>query len=253
MTAIRSLLAATDFSDDAWLALQRAAQLARASGASLEVMHVADARDEGDARIRLDEAAAGLGVPAATRLETGSVPEAILEAALGHDLLVLGARGGSRIREALLGSTAERLLVRSTLPILVVRGTTQDPYRRVVVPCEFAPPAKRALVLASAVAPDAALTLLHCVEAPGEEDRVHDWLRRLGSENAPGRAIDTRVEQGPAAAAVLALAGSEGADLIVAGKQGRSRVGELFLGSVTRRILAGARCDVLVAPLSSSG
>jgi nucleotide-binding universal stress UspA family protein len=34
------------------------------------------------------------------------------------------------------------------------------------------------------------------------------------------------------------------------GKQGRAAVGELFLGSVTRRVLAEAKCDVLVAPAS---
>ena len=252
MSAIRSLLAATDFSDDATLALQRAARLARQLDAKLEVIHVTDAAQGSDAHVRLDEAVAALGVSATPRLETGPVNDALLEAAGAHDLLVLGARGASRVREVLLGSTAERLLVRSTRPILVVRRAADAPYRRVVVPCEFAPPAKRALLLACEVAPEAALTLLHCLDAPGEEARVHEWLRRLGTENAPGRKIETRVEHGSAAGAVLAAAEDTGADLVVAGKQGRSRAGDLFLGSVTRRILNGAPCDVLVAPLSSA-
>ena len=134
--------------------------------------------------------------------------------------------------------------------ILVARSTAEHAYRRVVVPCEFAPPAKRALLLAVALAPDASLDLVHCVEEAGKEAVTHEWLRRLGSELAPGRKLETHVEGGPPAAAVLALAGRMGADLIVAGKQGRSRAGDLVLGSVTRRILADSRCDVLVAPLS---
>jgi nucleotide-binding universal stress UspA family protein len=38
------------------------------------------------------------------------------------------------------------------------------------------------------------------------------------------------------------------ADLIVAGKQGRSTLGEFLLGSVSRRILAECRCDMLIVP-----
>jgi nucleotide-binding universal stress UspA family protein len=251
MTAIRSLLAATDFSEGASLALRRAAQLASALGVPLQVLHVTDA-DEDAARERLARAIADLRTPASFRVQGGSVPEAILDAAGEHDLLVLGARGAGGLREALLGSTAERLLIRTTRPILIVRRPAGEPYRHVIVPCEYAPPAKRALAMASSVAPGATITLLHCLEDPGQEARVHEWLRRLAAENAADRAFNTRVEHGPPAAAVLALAASAGADLIVAGKQGRSRTAEFFLGGVTRRILAGATCDVLVAPLSST-
>ena len=39
-----------------------------------------------------------------------------------------------------------------------------------------------------------------------------------------------------------------GADLIVAGKQGRSTLGEFLLGSVSRRVLAESSCDMLIVP-----
>jgi hypothetical protein len=41
-----------------------------------------------------------------------------------------------------------------------------------------------------------------------------------------------------------------GADLIVAGKQGRSTIGEFLLGSVSRRVLAESVCDMLLVPRS---
>ena len=249
MTAIRSLLVATDFSDGAAIALGRAAQLARTLGAALQVLHVTDGSDAGSARERLAQAVASLGMPSSVRVETGPVPEAILEAARAQDLLVLGAHGAGSVREALLGSTAERLLVRSPTPILVVRRQAEHPYRCVLVPCEYAPPAQRALLLAASVAPDAAIALAHCLDAPGKEAMAHEWLRRLASENAPGRAVDTHVESGRPAQALLGLAERVGADLIVTGKQGRSRTGDLVLGSVTRRLVADSGCDVLVAPL----
>ena len=38
------------------------------------------------------------------------------------------------------------------------------------------------------------------------------------------------------------------AELIVAGKQGRSTLGRFLLGSVSSRILSGANCDMLIVP-----
>jgi len=54
------------------------------------------------------------------------------------------------------------------------------------------------------------------------------------------------IERGDPSPVILAQALAQTADLIVLGKQGRSRAEELFLGSVTRHILAGSTCDVLV-------
>lgn len=54
------------------------------------------------------------------------------------------------------------------------------------------------------------------------------------------------IERGDPSPVILAQAQAQSADLIILGKQGRSRAEELFLGSVTRHILAGSTCDVLV-------
>ena len=50
-----------------------------------------------------------------------------------------------------------------------------------------------------------------------------------------------------APASVLCAAG-QGADLLVVGARGRSRVGALLLGSVSRQVVAHAPCPVLVVP-----
>jgi hypothetical protein len=42
------------------------------------------------------------------------------------------------------------------------------------------------------------------------------------------------------------------ADIIVAGKQGRSTMADFLLGSVTRRMLAQAACDVLILPRAAA-
>ena len=288
MNEIRSLLAATDFSSHADMAVRRAFQLAGSLGASIHLLHVVDAArlqelrallpDGAEAQERLlaeakrlmAEATSALDGPCEKRVEVGSHPGAILAASRSHDLLVLGAHGGHPVREALLGSTADRLLLKAETPTLVVKRAAEGPYRRVVIPCEYAPPARRALELALRVAPGARITLLHAFEVefegmlwraavPSEQiaalraeaaERAHTWLDKLTDGLEGAEAVGTLADHGSAAQVALDVADRVGADLVVMGKQGRAAAGELFLGSVTRRVLAEARCDVLVSPAS---
>jgi nucleotide-binding universal stress UspA family protein len=223
-----------------------------------------------EAKRLMAEATNALDGPCEKRVEIGSHPAAILAASRGHDLLVLGAHGGHPVREALLGSTADRLLLKAERPTLVVKRAADGPYRRVVIPCEYAPPARRALELALRVAPGARITLLHAFEVefegllwraavPSERiaalkaeaaQRAHAWLDKLTDGLEGAEAVGTLADHGSAARVALEVADRVGADLVVMGKQGRAAVGELFLGSVTRRVLAEAKCDVLVAPAS---
>jgi CPA2 family monovalent cation:H+ antiporter-2 len=287
MNETRSLLAATDFSSHADKAVRRAFQLAGSLGASVHLLHVVDSvrlqelrvllPDAADAQERvlaeakrlMAEATSALDGACEKRVEIGALPAAILAASREHDLLLLGAQGAHRVRETLLGSTADRLLLKSERPTLVVKGTPAGPYRRVVIPCEYAPPARRALELALRIAPGAHIALLHSLEIDFEglwravvapdrieglraqaAERAHAWLEGLTQGLDGAQSVGSIVEHGPAGRSVLDVAQRLGADLIVMGKQGRSVAGEVFLGSVTRRVLAEAQCDVLVAPAS---
>lgn len=288
MNGIGSILAATDFSSHADMAVRRAFRLATSLGATLHLLHVVDSArlqelrallpDGAEAQERLlaeakrlmTEATSTLDGPCEKRVEIGAHPATILAASRGHSLLVLGAHGVHPVREALLGSTAERLLLKAESPTLVVRRAAEGPYRRVVIPCEYAPPARRALELALRVAPGARITLLHAFEVefegllwraavPSERiaalraeaaQRAHAWMDKLTDAVDGADGVGTIADHGPAGRVVLEVADRVGADLIVMGKQGRAAIGELFLGSVTRRVLAEAQCDVLVAPAS---
>jgi nucleotide-binding universal stress UspA family protein len=287
MSEIRSILAATDFSVDAERASRRAALLAGILGARLELLHVVSGsamaslaglapslgnvgeRLLDDARRTMDAASASLpGVEA--RVETGEIPERILQAAASHDLLVLGARGAGSLQEAFLGTTAGRLLLGAKCAILVVKAGPQAGYARVIVPCEYAPPARRALELALKVAPGARITMLHAHEGldaqqllrasvkredienlrAAAEARTLAWLAGLGNGLEGAGTLETKVKFASPRRAILEVAQEEGADLIVMGKQGRSKPRDMFLGSCTRQIVDQATCDVLVAPSS---
>lgn len=164
MGQVKTILAATDLSAPARHAAARALKLAHVTGAQASLVHVMNQGTLNDLRALLGgqtepierqlverareelvrlAASAGepLGIAPGIHLAAGTVLAAILDHAdaIDADLLVLGARGESFMRHLLLGSTAERLLRKTRRPILVVKQTPIDNYRRILVPVNFRP------------------------------------------------------------------------------------------------------------------
>lgn len=144
MGPFRNILVATDFSPHAAKALELAANLAKVSGASLQIMHVYDVipytlpeglpiYDGGQmARIR-EELGLQLKRLAGEAQSSGvqKVDSALVEgqasveiarrAEEGQcDLVVMGTHGRSGFAHLLLGSVAERVVRKATCPVLVV-------------------------------------------------------------------------------------------------------------------------------------
>lgn len=211
-------------------------------------------------------------VDAAVSVKTGLVFEEILSASEQADMLVLGVRGWNPVRDILIGTTAERLLSQSTRPVLAVRNPAAGAYKRVIVPVDLTPYSAIALRTAMLVAPEADISVVHAFDAPfenklwladvpeGQIDEYRSRVRQKALEsiagllrevNGDGRAIFPYVEKGDAASVILAKEAALGADLIVIGKHKRSYLGELLLGSVTRHILSGSKCDTLVVHYAS--
>jgi len=289
MKEIRTILVASDFSDSAELAVQRAGELAGQFTARLNLLHVmsasaldalrqilpnsldAEAKLLADAREMLDGQAARLTTidPAAAtkRVTVGKIIDEILAACKAADLLVLGARGLNPVRDMILGTTASRLLRKSTLPVLAVKQAVRGPYKNVIVPVDFSPHSVHALTAALHVAPGAKISVIHAYDLPFEgklwlagvnEDEINRYrlqahqqsLSKIGGllqglEGAPGR-FHRIVDRGDASQVILATEEKLGADLIVIGKHGQSIVEDFLLGSVTRHILSDSKCDVLV-------
>lgn len=190
MSAIRTILAASDFSFDAHRAARRAALLAQEHGAVLRLLHVVspDAAARAaqqrlqppldiDRRVSLeaehglqslaeDVAAADLVVERDIR--SGTVLDEILAAAEHADVLVLGPRGLRPVHEFILGTAAERLLNKSKRPMLIVKQNATAQYRRVLVPADFSDHSLTALHFARRLAPDAEICLFHALDSPAE-------------------------------------------------------------------------------------
>lgn len=286
---MKTITAATDFSDEARYAAQRAAIVAKEQHAHLSLLHVmsssalndlrtlfhaptdAEAKLIDDAGHMLNEVAADIslktGVMGSTDVKIGQAQAEILSATESNDLLVLGAHGGNSLHDLILGTTAERLLSKCTRPMLVVKRPPKTWYQRVLVPVDFSPYSASALTMASRIAPNARLTILHVFNVPFEgrlrivgasEDDIRQYreeeqqaaekkIRELIRESyVDSDRVSYAVEGGDPSPVILAKAEELLSDLIVIGKHGQTWIEDLFLGSTTRHVLARSECDVLV-------
>jgi len=277
---VNTIVAATDFSAASGLAVQRAAQLARTLGARLSVVHAMERslmhalRDLGggeQVQQRLDALVDDLAADSAgtisARILEGSVVRAVAGVASECDLLVLGARGSHKMREFALGATARRILYRSKVPTLVVRREATRAYRKVLIATDFSRQSLRAARFVVEMLTDADIMTVHVYQAPYEmsmsyadvsEEVIHEYrakarddgeiqMRRFIREaGLTALRTEPRLEPGYAPRVLSKLAADSDADLLVIGKQGRSRLGGLLFGSVTEHLLTEANCDVLV-------
>jgi nucleotide-binding universal stress UspA family protein len=58
-----------------------------------------------------------------TRLVRGQVAQTILKAATDRDcdLIILGSKGRSALRDLLIGSVAQRVIAMSTIPVTIIK------------------------------------------------------------------------------------------------------------------------------------
>jgi nucleotide-binding universal stress UspA family protein len=286
---MRTIIAATDFSDAARYATERAAIIAAEQRAQLSLVHVmsssalndlrklfqtptdVEARLIDDARRMLNELAADIsqktGITATTQVKTGQAQTEILAATETSDLLVLGAHGENSLPDLVLGTTAERLLSTCKRPMLVVKSPPKTRYGHVIVPLDFSPYSAAALTMASRIAPNARMTILHSFRlllegrlssfGAAEDDirRYCEEEQRVAEKNirellrevhVDASRVSYAVERGDPTPVILAKAQEVVSDLIVIGKHGQSWIEELFLGSTTHHVLARTECDVLV-------
>lgn len=192
MSRLKGILVATDFSGPARQAADRAARLARTSGAPLRLTHVVSAgvaaqlqkliglgsaleaklfeATRQELQSLADELSVERQVDVSTALAQGGIAAEISREAdaMPADLIVLGARGKGFLRRLMLGSTAEALLRKSTRPMLIVKQRAHEPYRRLLVAVDFSAWSVAQVELARRVAPRAHLVLLSAYEVPFE-------------------------------------------------------------------------------------
>ncbi|HET7153795.1 MAG TPA: universal stress protein [Hyphomicrobiaceae bacterium] len=272
MFNVNHILIASDLTQNARAALQRAAQLKQDLGARLTLLHVVDPKtpavqSEQHARSILQEHVGsvfaseprhfGLEIRHGDRYDT-----IIAEAeAAGADLIVLGDAQQRRWN----GTTTERVVRMSQLPVLVVRRPGGQPYQRLLSAFDGSPAACRALAVALAVAGEAKCLVFHASITPTlaqfatrragdaiarhQVDAVMAALEGLLKRVGPLRARpEVRVLEGNPHFLVRDSMREFAPDLLTVGTHARSSAATAVLGSFAYDLLGDAACDVLIAP-----
>lgn len=188
-TQLRILLA-SDLTDRAVPAFDRAVQLAVSNQAHLTILHVI--RDDlikdvaevvyGAAHELLEKREADAKARGATDADMKLVLAAHYDAAIiaesrqdSAHLIVLGSHRERPLRDAILGATMERVLRFGDRPILVVKTNPVGPYNDILVAVDFSAPSRDALEFAIRLVPQGRFHVLNaCPTMLG--DTPSEWF-----------------------------------------------------------------------------
>jgi nucleotide-binding universal stress UspA family protein len=199
--------------------------------------------------------------------------EGILSAGreIGADLIVIGSHRRRLLRDVFVGTTAERIMRRGSLPVLMVNKPAVHPYHRIIVAVDLSASSSRALSAAKELgifsgaqvfvlhAFDAMLTTLASASVSQEKIQEHlndatlnarrNVEKFLASVDLTGVKYSVIVQEGgPVHALKNALADLH-ADLVVLGTRGRTGgIVKFLLGSVAEEAIRELDVDVLAVP-----
>lgn len=278
MPALGNVLVATDFSARGRIAIERAASLPFSLGGRLEIVHVATSEcDAAEIRQRLDEEQEQYmrdvtNATVLTSLLHGDVADEICGRAhhTRAELIVLGRHGARSWKDAVLGSTAERIVRHGSTSTLIAATHPRGPYCRPLVAVDLSASSRLALELAARISRPARgeICALHVTSINCANDdpaiayvrhpevrrdmvftRAHERLSDFLS-GVPG-SIRWRpsVLFGDPGRWILEASLQRNCDVIALGSGGKGLVRRALLGSVAERIMHDAACDVLIARL----
>ena len=293
MEKINTVLAAIDLEVGSDAVLARAVQLASAHAAQLVVVHAIEAEPppstvahmkvtERALREKLEQQA--IAAIATQQIENDRIPriEVLVAFGLPHEFIhrvtgeqraevvVIGPGKGNALKDRLLGSTAIRVVRASAAPVLVVKNSSTEPYRRVAVAIDGSQHSATAIIEARKLVPDATMQLVQVIGIPimfqqtmlragtsraemeqfrtARTNKAREELSAFRQDVPGAEALPIRMLDGDEPGSAL-VRFSENArlDLLALGSRGHGAALQALLGSVARRVLAEAPCDVLVA------
>lgn len=268
---VNRILVPTDFSPGAELALKRAIAVARLYGASIWLLHVitpsAFAGLAGIVPGALSEMqTAGetsiLELAASVRMQNLEcaclVREGVLDeqvraviAESSIDLLVLATKAGTGLHGYALGATAERILRKTIVPVITVatcrtlRDWTAEGPQRILFATDLSDDSFRSIAYARSVQRrfSSKLIFAHVLPLGAKPERIQntrDQLQKLARGDD-----DVQVLVGAVGPAICRAAGKMDVDMVAAGVEKHTALGEFLFGHTLLEIMAGAPCPVL--------
>ena len=299
MPDFKRIVLTTDLSPDADCATPYAVEFARSFGGSIDLLHafedlryIEGAMPDVAAAVRLDwlqearidqearlvqraasiNRTTGVGVHP-VQLDGNSAEVVVYYARRENaDCIVMATHGRSGFSHFMFGSVAERVLQRSSCPVLTVKpkqdkkkGVGQ--FKTIVMATDFSAnsDAARPYALAMAKRYGSTLHVIHVfeneimfaqtgaehasrfeelmqTERAWREERLKNYARELGAED---RGVIHTLGRGQPASKIASYASAVDADCIVIATHGRTGLSHLLIGSVAERIVRLAVCPVL--------
>jgi nucleotide-binding universal stress UspA family protein len=168
-----------------------------------------------------------------------------------YDSVIIG-RSGEKESQPHLGSTAERVVERVKVPVLVVTDTKR--LSKILVPVDGSDAAEKALTYAVNLATklDAKITLLHIQESeplrvrPEIMKGMGDSILSKAERKAGGVELDKRMETGRPGTVITNTANTENYDVVVMGDKGHSSARRFLLGSTSNHVLHYSNRAILI-------
>jgi nucleotide-binding universal stress UspA family protein len=288
MIAIKTILCPVDFFPASDAGVKYAARLAANYDATVHLLHVVApvlptayefAIDTGRIMKSIEESSIAqmkkleasvndTGVRVESELRVGDVYDEVKQAieVLKPELVVMGTQGRRRVERWFMGSTTEKLLRHSPVPLLTIRANGEKPvtgptFRRILVTTDFSEGTTDALPYAFSVAQenDSRIVLLHVVNDVAADltgkyrDSLIQGVQRQLDDLVPREArnwcdVVTRVATGLPYRIILRTIEDEKIDLLVMNIHGKGMLDRALLGSNAERVVRAASCPVMLIP-----
>lgn len=287
MSRLRRILVGHNFFPEGEVAVSSAAVLAAWADALLYLLHVVEPvstyrsvpwpssqsqapRDELVQKLHYDLKTLTTSAELAplrviTEVRTGKPFVELIAAARRWPANVIVVGTSPRGEGRFLGSTADRVLRKSPVPVLVAKQRLPQNLKTMLVPTDFSSCAQQAAEegLALAHTLGSRVVFLHVLEqhyvyppaygaAPilmppiSPEALEPEWQEFLHPLPISGGLVwEKRTIDGRAAETIVSVAQEVAADLIVMGTHGRSALAHMLLGSVAERVVHTVPCSVL--------
>jgi nucleotide-binding universal stress UspA family protein len=188
------------------------------------------------------------GVACETTHETGSLVQVMLDQERGVDLVVLGQRGEhAPWSSGMLGSSVERMVRASVKPCLVTPESFQ-PVKHMLIAHDGSTESGKALHagIDLAVALKTEATILTVCQGETEATASKTLNEAVQLAQSRGLKPHAQLVHGNAEGEILNQCEKAGANLIVMGAYGHTRIRELILGSTTSHVMRKATVPVLL-------
>ena len=250
----KTILVPTDFSINAWVALQYAANMAIETEAELKIVHVFS-QSKKNAKHQMDMLIAKLITQFPTIIcnglcQKGGLGEVIIQLLTNHPyaLIIMGTKGVSGLKSVLMGSNALGIVNQASIPVLTIPENTNYQIQRVGLLSNYKNFEIDVMKKAIDILPSSfSLTLLHVRETENDDEELilESWKEVMKDKT---RLKDNGVKLGigsGVSSIVNTMVKEEKIDLLVATNNGRSFFKTLFNKNLIKTIAIRPQIPVL--------